>query len=352
MSDIAIRGSEAGAGRRWVVVWLFAVAALVFVMVVVGGITRLTESGLSMVEWQPATGWLPPLSEEAWQAEFEKYQAFPQYQQVNRGMALDEFKAIYAWEYGHRLLGRLIGLAFFVPFVAFLAMGRIRRAEVPWFLFLFVAGGAQGALGWFMVQSGLIDRPDVSQYRLAAHLGLAFAILGLLLWTGWRLAEEGRSRAAERTLRWPATLLGVAVFLQIIAGAFVAGTNAGFIYNTWPLIDGALIPSGLFDFEPAWLAPFEEHLTVQFVHRMIAYLVVGLALWAMLRARRASSAAARRAGTAVLHAVLLQVAIGIATLLAVVPVWLGALHQAIALVVWAAALYLARLSWTDAGRYR
>lgn len=352
MSDIAISRSEAGAGRRAVVVWLFAVAALVALMVVVGGITRLTESGLSMVEWRPATGWLPPLDEEAWQAEFEKYKAFPQYLQVNSGMALHEFKLIYAWEYGHRLLGRLIGLAFFVPFVVFLATGHIRRAEVPWFLFLFVAGGAQGALGWFMVQSGLIDRPDVSQYRLAAHLALAFAIFGLLLWTGWRLAEEGRARTAARTLRWPATLLAAAVFLQIVAGAFVAGTNAGFIYNTWPLIDGALVPSHLFDFEPAWLAPFEEHLTVQFVHRVIAYLIVGLAVWAMLRARRAGSATARRGGTAVLHAVLLQVGLGIATLLAVVPVWLGALHQASALVVWAAALYLLRLSWTDAGRTR
>lgn len=339
------------ASRSAVVTWLFIVAALVFVMVVVGGITRLTESGLSMTDWHPVTGWLPPLSEAAWQAEFDKYKAFPEYQKVNLGMTLDEFKTIYAWEFGHRLLGRIIGLAFFLPMAFFMLTGRIRRREIPWFLFLLVAGGSQGALGWFMVQSGLVDRPDVSQYRLAAHLTLAFAIYALLLWTAWSLREEGRTRPAHAVMRTPATILAALVLLQIVIGAFVAGINAGHIYNTWPLMDGALVPEGLFAEGSGLAAVFDDHLTIQFIHRVTAYALLAVAVWTMLRGRRAGGRA-RPAAVGVMHAIALQIVLGIATLVLVVPIWLGALHQATALLVWTAALWLARLAWTEAGNRR
>ncbi|MDF1730097.1 MAG: COX15/CtaA family protein [Minwuia sp.] len=339
--------SSQGPSRRAVVTWLFIVAALVFIMVVVGGITRLTESGLSMTDWHPVTGWLPPLSDAAWQAEFDKYKAFPEYQKVNLGMTLDEFKMIYAWEFSHRLLGRIIGLAFFVPMAFFMLTGRIRRQEIPWFLFLLVAGGSQGALGWFMVQSGLVDRPDVSQYRLAAHLALAFSIYALLLWTAWSLREEGRDRQALSGMRTPAIILAALVLLQIVIGAFVAGINAGHIYNTWPLMDGALVPDGLFAGGPGLAALFDDHLTIQFVHRILAYTLLGVAIWTMLRGRRVGGRA-KSASMGVMHAIILQILLGIATLVMVVPVWLGALHQATALLIWTAALWLVRLAWTDA----
>lgn len=338
--------SSQGPSRRAVVTWLFIVAALVFIMVVVGGITRLTESGLSMTDWHPVTGWLPPLSDAAWQVEFDKYKAFPEYQKVNLGMTLDEFKMIYAWEFSHRLLGRIIGLAFFVPMAFFMLTGRIRRREIPWFLFLLVAGGSQGALGWFMVQSGLIDRPDVSQYRLAAHLALAFSIYALLLWTAWSLREEGRDRQALSGMRTPAIILAALVLLQIVIGAFVAGINAGHIYNTWPLMDGALVPDGLFAGGTGLAALFDDHLTIQFVHRVVAYTLFGVAIWTMLRGRRVGGRA-KSASMGVMHVIILQILLGIATLVMVVPVWLGALHQATALLVWTAALWLVRLAWTD-----
>lgn len=337
-------------GRNAVAVWLFAVAALVFIMIVVGGITRLTESGLSMVEWHPVTGWLPPLSEAAWQAEFDKYKDFPEYQKVNRGMSLDDFKMIYAWEFGHRLLGRIIGLAFFLPLVFFLATGRIRGRETGWFLFLLVAGGSQGALGWFMVQSGLVDNPDVSQYRLAAHLGLAFLIFALLWLTALKIRAEDRPEPASAPgLTAPAVTVAALVLLQIVVGAFVAGTNAGFAFNTWPTMDGEMFPGYLFDVSPWWLSFFEDIATIQFTHRLVAYLIVIASVWLFLRFRQAGQ---RRAGAMVLHAVLLQVVLGVATLLAVVPVWLGALHQATAVIVWAACLSALRTAWLGAAQNR
>lgn len=338
-----IRQSDPAPGRTAVAVWLFAVAGLVFLMIVVGGITRLTESGLSMVEWKPVTGWLPPLSAEAWQAEFDKYKAFPEYQKVNRGMTMTEFQTIYAWEFGHRLLGRIIGLAFFVPMVFFILTGRIRGRETFWFLFLLIAGGSQGALGWYMVQSGLVDDPDVSQYRLAAHLGLAFAIFGLLWLTALKVRPEGRvARNATGNLTAPAVVVAVLVFIQIVIGAFVAGTNAGFTINTWPSMDGDIIPPGLFDMDPWWLAAFEDVVTIQFLHRVTAYLIVAAAIWLFVRFRYSGEGCT---GGMLLAAVGLQVVLGIATLLAVVPVWLGALHQATAVAVWAISLSALRSAW-------
>ncbi len=334
--------------HRAIAIWLLVVAGLVFAMVLVGGATRLTDSGLSITEWKPVTGALPPLSAEAWGTEFEKYRQIPEYAQVNQGMNLTEFKSIYYWEWGHRLLGRVIGMAFLFPFVYFLFTKSIDRRRLPRLVVLFMLGGAQGALGWFMVMSGLADRVDVSQYRLAAHLGLAILIYGALLWTALDYTREtwGLRPVKSSTFGTGAFVLVGLIFVQIILGGFVAGLNAGFVYNTWPLMDGALIPSGMFVQEP-WVANlFENVLTVQFLHRMGAYVVViaVVALWA--HGRRAKlRARVLKASNMLLAITMLQVVLGIVTLLAAVPLWLGLLHQAGAVMTFSAAIYLAHRVW-------
>ncbi len=316
--------------ERPIVLWLACVAALVFVMVVLGGVTRLTESGLSMVNWRPATGWLPPMSESAWQGEFEAYKTSPEYAKENSWMELADFKGIFWFEYLHRLLGRIIGVVFALPFLWFLVRRQIPPGLTARLWGLLVLGGLQGVMGWYMVKSGLVDRPDVSHYRLAAHLGLAFAIYGTTLWMIFTIAAPPRGRPSRAAL-WIAAL----IFAQVLSGALVAGLDAGFIYNTWPLIDGHWIATGPFDHEGFWANVLEDRKLVQFEHRMGAYLVTlvvaGFWWW-----RRQFMAVHILAG-----AVLMQVGLGIATLVAVVPVWLGALHQAGALIVFSAALYCA-----------
>jgi cytochrome c oxidase assembly protein subunit 15 len=329
--------------HRAIAIWLLVVAGLVFAMVIVGGATRLTDSGLSITEWKPVTGAIPPLSEEAWEAELDKYRQIPEYQLQNRGMSLEEFKEIYYWEWGHRLLGRLIGVAFFVPFLIFLITRKVERNRVPRLVGLFVLGGLQGALGWFMVMSGLVDRLDVSQYRLAAHLGLAFFIHAALLWTAldYLRGTWGWAAPAQRGFGYGAIALTVLIYIQIILGAFVAGLDAGFLYNTWPLMDGALIPSGLFH-ETPWISNFfENRLTVQFQHRVVAYLVVigAAVLWFYGRRAQIGTRVAK-ASNMLLAIVLLQVALGIWTLLAVVPLPLGLMHQGGAVLALSAAVYL------------
>lgn len=313
---------------RAVAVWLFGVAALVALMVVIGGLTRLTESGLSMVEWRPVTGWLPPLSEAAWMAEFEKYKQFPEYQKVNAGMTLAGFQNIFWLEYIHRLLGRIIGLAFALPMIWFWLRNSIPAGVKPHLVAMFLLGGAQGALGWFMVASGLVDHPDVSHYRLTAHLGLAFFIFAYLLWGGLSLLRQGRMTG------WSgggmAAALTVLVFVQILSGGLVAGLNAGLAHNTWPLMDGAFIPKGLLIMQPAWLNVFENAMTVQFQHRMGAYAVAILAVVTALYLRGEAATGLRHALLAI-NAV--QIALGIATLLLHVPIVLGTLHQAGAIAV-------------------
>ncbi|ABS64534.1 cytochrome oxidase assembly [Parvibaculum lavamentivorans DS-1] len=315
--------------------WLIGVAALVFIMVVVGGLTRLTESGLSITEWKPVTGALPPMTEEHWQEEFDLYRQIPQYQLVNKGMSLDEFKTIYWWEWSHRFLGRLIGLAFFVPFVFFVVTRRVERALVPRLIFLFVLGGMQGVLGWWMVMSGLTDRTEVSQYRLAAHLGLATLIFGALIWTALDLLNGKSTRLLTGLAKAAAAILAL-IFLQTILGAFVAGIRAGLIYNTWPLMAGAFIPDGLFAMTPVWHNFFESHLTVQFQHRMTAYLLLLCVVWHWWAARK--TAAAPSAGWLAV-ATFAQACIGIWTVLWVVPIPLGAAHQAGAMVVFGVAVW-------------
>ncbi|MEX1152854.1 COX15/CtaA family protein [Parvibaculum sp.] len=319
---------------RAIAIWLGCVAALVFIMVVVGGLTRLTESGLSITEWKPVTGALPPMSEEDWQAAFELYRQIPQYQLINKGMSLADFKTIYWWEWSHRFLGRLIGLAFFVPFVWFFIRKRIESALVPRLILLFILGGLQGVLGWWMVMSGLAERTEVSQYRLAAHLGLATLVYGALVWTVLDLTRGKASRALGGISKAALALVAL-VFLQTILGAFVAGIRAGLVYNTWPLMDGAFIPDGLMARSPLWHNFFENHLTVQFQHRIAAYLLALAALWHWWAARK--TAVADSAGL-VLLAIALQALLGIWTLLWVVPIPLGAAHQAGALIVLTVAL--------------
>lgn len=321
------------AARPYVRAWLLFIAVLILAMVTVGGATRLTGSGLSITEWQPIMGTIPPLSEAAWQEAFDKYREIPQYQLVNRGMSLDEFKFIYWWEWGHRFLGRFIGLAFFAPLVFFWATGRLEGRLKPRLVGLFVLGGLQGALGWYMVMSGLVDRVEVSQYRLAAHLGLAFVLFGLVWWTAITLGNERRRPLSPAVYRaWVLTAL---IFAQILAGAFVAGLNAGLLFNTWPLMEGRLIPAGLFSMSPWWINPFENMLTVQFIHRLIAYGIVLFALFHWVKTRSEGG----RGAAMVLALVLLQAASGVWTLLAQVPLWLGLLHQAGAVFLLAGVLW-------------
>jgi cytochrome c oxidase assembly protein subunit 15 len=313
---------------RAVALWLLAVAGLVALMVVIGGLTRLTESGLSMVEWKPITGWLPPLSEAAWIAEFEKYKQFPEYQKINIGMTLEGFQNIYWLEYIHRVLGRLIGLAFGIPMLLFWISGRIPAGMKPHLVAMFLLGGSQGALGWFMVASGLVDHPDVSHYRLTAHLGLAFFIFAYLLWGALSLLRYGRMVSARGG--GLAAALTVLVFVQVLSGGLVAGMNAGLAHNTWPLMDDALIPDGLLIASPWWINFFENAMTVQFQHRMLAYGVFVLALVTVFSLKGRAPVGLRHG---LLTAVLVQLGLGIATLLAHVPISLGTLHQAGAVMV-------------------
>ncbi len=327
--------------------WLYAVAALVLAMVLVGGATRLTESGLSITEWKPVMGVVPPLGDGAWQAQFEKYQAIPQYRELNRGMGLAEFKTIYWWEWTHRLLGRVIGAVFLLPFLWFLWRGSVAPSLRPLLWCIFGLGALQGVVGWWMVASGLAERVEVSQYRLATHLVLACAIYVALLWTAQRLGERpqsfalplaGEGREGAR-IRASAIVLLVLVLAQIYLGALVAGLRAGYAYNTWPLIDGALVPDAtrLFFDKPPWRNFFENTLTVQFDHRMFAYLIFAGALLHALDVARTKNSPARTGAFVLFAAVTLQVALGIMTLLWRVPISLALLHQAAAMLVLTAA---------------
>ncbi|HWN48594.1 MAG TPA: COX15/CtaA family protein [Xanthobacteraceae bacterium] len=337
---------------RAVGLWLWCVAGLVFAMVLVGGATRLTESGLSIVEWKPLTGVIPPLGETDWQAEFAKYKTIPQYERLNRGMSLNEFKTIYWWEWGHRLLGRLIGAAFLLPFLWFLWRGSIDRRLGLALAGIFALGAVQGAVGWWMVASGLAERVSVSQYRLAFHLTLACMIYVALAWTADRTLFANVSTLTARStvprrLRWSACALPVLVIVQIYLGALVAGLRAGLIYNTWPLIDGSLIPSAanLFFDQPLWRNFFENTLTVQFDHRMVAYGLCVLALIHAVDAHRRGRGEPLATGAGFVAAALLaQAGIGIMTLTHGVPIEIALLHQAMALVtLTGATLHAARV---------
>lgn len=333
-------GPAEPADRRATALWLLVCCGLVVIMIMVGGITRLTQSGLSIVEWQPVAGILPPTSEAQWQELFGKYQKTPEYKQRNPDMDVGGFKKIFWWEYVHRLLGRVIGVVFLLPFLWFLAKGKLDE-DVAWKLGgIFVLGALQGALGWFMVMSGLVQEPRVDSLRLAAHLGLAFVIYGAMLWVAMDLVLRERVPNTD-AVRGTAGGMVALVFLQILAGALVAGIHAGKAYNTFPLMDGHFIPPDIALLEPWWTNFAYNMATVQFVHRVLALAVALLAFGAWLGVRRdLPNPRARFWSNVLLVVVVLQFMLGVVTLLTGVPVNLGVLHQMGAVVVFSVALAL------------
>ncbi|MBK8337492.1 MAG: COX15/CtaA family protein [Sterolibacteriaceae bacterium] len=332
------------ASRRQIALWLFVCSAMVFAILVVGGVTRLTHSGLSIVEWKPIIGIMPPLNQAEWDEAFDKYKRTPEFQKVNHQMSLDEFKGIFFWEYLHRLLGRLVGVVFLLPFLYFAWRRRIDRPLMLKLLGIFLLGAAQGAMGWFMVKSGLVDDPRVSQYRLAAHLSLAFLIFMSMMWVALGLgAERGE------TARDPAThdlqrfgfWLGLLIFYMVVSGAFVAGIRAGKAYNTFPLMNGHVLPPESFSIEPWYLNFFNNMALVQFDHRAGAWLLAILVPWFWTKTRSAAiSVKVRQLADLLLLLVAAQISLGIATLLLAVPVALGTAHQGGAMVVLAVLLWL------------
>ena len=323
--------------------WLYAWCAMLVALVVIGGVTRLTESGLSITEWKPVSGVLPPLSHAAWEAEFAKYQQIPEYREKNAGMTLGQFQRIFFWEYLHRLWARLLGLAFALPLAWFVVTKRVRGPLARRLALILVLIGAQGALGWYMVRSGLVDRVDVSQYRLAAHLALALAIYALALWTAAGLSRAPGTAGDPRLVR-PAALFAAYVFLTIIAGAFVAGLDAGHAWNTFPWMGGSFVPAGYGQLTPAWRNAFDNPAAVQFHHRWLGLGALAGALGVALLARRSGVAAVRRGGWYLLGAAGVQVALGLATLLLAVPIPVAALHQFGAVILLTSALLLAHAS--------
>ena len=316
--------------------WLYGVLAMLLALVVVGGATRLTDSGLSITEWEPIHGAIPPLNLAEWEAELEKYRQIPEYQLINRGMSLDEFKVIYWWEWGHRFLARAIGLAFALPLAFFLVTGRIERQLRLPLVGLLALGGLQGLIGWWMVASGLTERTDVSQYRLAAHLAMASLIVAGIAWVARGLRPSAMPGGSALNLS--AGLLAGAVLIQIYLGALVAGMDAGLVYNTWPLMDGAVVPAGLLAADPWWINGFENAKAVQFIDCSFAYVVLALAIWHAVRSWRFGDAA-RAWGIALLALVGWQAVIGITTLLLAVPIGWALLHQLTALVLLAVSVW-------------
>jgi heme a synthase len=323
--------------------WLFACCALVFAMVVVGGVTRLTHSGLSMVEWQPIIGALPPLTDAQWQDAFAKYQATPEFRLVNHAMDVEAFKGIFWWEYFHRLLGRAIGVVFLAPLAWFVVRRRVPKRLAVKLGAIFVLGALQGAMGWYMVQSGLVDDPRVSHFRLTAHLGLALAIFAAMFWLGLSLVRPiGRPFGDDRlaALRRAAAALAALVFLMALTGGLVAGIRAGFAYNTFPSMNGRIVPPEIMMLEPWYRNFFYNMATVQFDHRLLGWVLAALvpAFWWRVRHNADTADAVRFGANALLATLVVQIALGIATLLLRVPVPLAALHQAGAVLLLAAAL--------------
>jgi cytochrome c oxidase assembly protein subunit 15 len=324
---------------RQIAYWLFFCAAVIFGMILLGGVTRLTNSGLSMVDWKPLMGVVPPMSEADWQHMFYKYQQFPEYQKINMGMSLEEFKSIFIFEYLHRVLGRLIGVIFTVPFLFFLFTKRIKAGLTPKLVLMLLGGGFQGLLGWYMVKSGLVDKPDVSQYRLTAHLGAAVLIYSFILWTAFGLVSA-KTEQPIALGRFAYTLSGL-IFLMILSGGLVAGTKAGFAYPTWPLMGDSFIPAGLYSMAPAWLSAFEDITTIQFNHRIFAYVIVALVLTFAAKSLKADIQGPAKIGVfCLIGLLLLQVTLGISTLIFYVPLPVAAAHQVGAVALLSASLFV------------
>ena len=320
--------------------WLLVLFALVVAMIAVGGLTRLTDSGLSITEWAPVTGAIPPLSEADWQAEFEAYRAIPEYQIQNRGMSLSEFKSIYWWEWGHRQLGRVIGLVWAAGFAFFIATKRMPPGWTGRLLLIGALGGLQGVIGWWMVSSGLQGTMlDVASYRLATHLGLAFVILGLIAWFAFQLSRTETDLIAARRAREDkpfrlATGWMHFTLLQIVLGALVAGIDAGRSYTDWPLMAGGLLPPEMWELDPWWRNLTENPGTVQFVHRISGYLLLAMAIVVWRRGRASSNGHVRRAFDAAMGMTALQIVLGVVTVLLIAPWWMGLIHQLGAVLLW------------------
>ena len=331
--------------ERPIAIWLLICCMTIFAMVILGGATRLTGSGLSMVEWEPIMGILPPLSTEQWEETFRLYQQYPEYQLKNSHMGLAEFKSIFFFEYAHRVLGRLIGIMFFIPLIYFVLRKKISRSLMPKLLTMFLLGGLQGLLGWYMVKSGLVDNPQVSQYRLTAHLGLAVLIYGYMFWVALGLLDSRQGSSPGESGRWlkrASLAVSALIFITILSGGFVAGLKAGYAYNTFPLMAGRWIPEGIFSLDPLWRNFFENVATVQFDHRLLALtLFVTIPLF-WLSAWRANRPRRSMLGPHLLLAALaIQITLGISTLLLYVPVHLGVSHQGGGLVLLSVSLFVA-----------
>ena len=318
--------------RKQVVGWLVVCGILVFCMIIVGGATRLTHSGLSIVEWEPIVGTIPPLNDTDWNQVFDEYKGSPEYQLINFGMSLDEFKVIFWWEYFHRLLGRLIGFVFFLPFLFFLLTRRLNAGLTGRLLGIFALGGLQGGMGWYMVASGLVDEPNVSQYRLTAHLGIAFLIFGAITWTAMSVLYPSKTNLSVpvKSMYKASVAVSATLFLMVLSGGFVAGLQAGLIYNTFPLMGNSFIPPNLFALTPFWTNFFDNMTTVQFDHRIIAYILAIMIpiFWFKLR-RRDVSNRTKTLSNLLLGLLALQIVLGITTLIYHVPTVLGVAHQAI-----------------------
>jgi cytochrome c oxidase assembly protein subunit 15 len=331
---------EPRAQDRSVAIWLLICCGLVFSMVVLGGFTRLTGSGLSMVDWRPLMGWLPPFSDAEWQRVFEMYQQSPEFLKVNAHMDVDAFKGIFWLEFLHRLLGRTIGIVFLLPFIFFFVKGYIRAREWPKYLLMFILGGMQGVLGWYMVKSGLVDNPHVSQYRLTAHLSAAFLIYAYMFWVAMSLLFPASGKVEHPWYR-KSLAMTILTSVTIISGGFVAGLKAGKIYNTFPMMGDYWIPPGTMALEPFWRNFFDNMTTVQLDHRILAIttFIVIISFW--IKARKAElPSRTRPAVNALLHTALLQVILGITTLVLSVPVILGATHQAVAMLLFTISIYI------------
>ena len=328
--------------EKIIATWLLVLCSMVFFMVLLGGLTRLTHSGLSMVNWRPITGWLPPMSLQEWQSLFDLYKESPEFKKINDSMTIEGFKSIFWLEYSHRLWGRIMGVAFLLPFIFFIIKGWIGRALLPRLIVIFLMGGFQGMLGWYMVQSGLIDNPDVSQYRLASHLSAAVIIYGYMLWVAMSLLKVKHVILGYPSPKFMLASIFMAfwIFLTIVSGGFVAGLDAGLTYNTFPLMDGQLVPDGLWSNEPWYINFFENITTVQFNHRILAeitfLLVIGI--WCVaLKSNIANSIL--RPFHLMLVMVFIQVALGISTLMFVVPVFVASLHQIGALALFTLSIW-------------
>jgi len=330
--------------NRPIVIWLLLVCTLIFAMVILGGVTRLTNSGLSMVEWKPVVGWLPPLSDSAWQETFSKYQQSPEYLKINKGMSVDEFKGIFYFEYAHRVLGRIIGLAFLLPFLYFLIRKKLQRSMTPKLVIMFVLGGLQGVLGWYMVKSGLVNNPHVSQYRLTAHLSAAMAIYCYILWVAMGMIWNNSANIMVdgfMKIRRFGLIVTSMIVLMILSGGFVAGTRAGLAFNTFPLMGNSFVPPDLFSMSPFYLNFFENIATIQFDHRLIAYaltLMIPIFWWRIVRSDLQQRT--KTIANLFLLMLVIQLGLGISTLLMHVPVALAATHQGGALVLLTLAVLL------------